>query len=62
MKKVAAQELQLAADAKVRILNDADRARSNAVAEMEIVKHVEVKIQKQLSFAAGVASLPSASA
>jgi len=57
MKKVAAQELQLAADAKVRILNDADRARSNAVAEMEIVKHVEVKIQKQLSFAAGMREL-----
>src|SRR4029077_18873519 len=43
MKKVACQELQLAADAKVIV-----------VSELQIVKHVEVKIQDEFGFAAGV--------
>src|SRR5689334_13788827 len=43
MKKVAAQKLQLAAHAKVRVL-----------VEMEIVEHIEVKVQKELGFAASV--------
>jgi len=57
MKKVAAQELQLAADAKVRILSGRDQSGGTALAKTEIVKHVEVKIQEQLGFAAGVSEL-----
>jgi len=43
VKKIAAEELQFAADAKVIV-----------VAEMEIVKHVEMKIEDELGFTAGV--------
>jgi len=43
MNKISAQVLQLAAHAKVRVL-----------VEMEIVKHAEVKIQKEFGFAAGM--------
>jgi hypothetical protein len=46
VKKVTAQELQLVADAEVRILG-----------EMQIVKHIDVKIQKEFSLAAGVHEL-----
>jgi hypothetical protein len=43
MKQIAAQELQLAADAKATVL-----------VEKQIVKHVEVKVQDELGFAATV--------
>src|SRR5260370_22196480 len=43
MKKVASQELQLAANAKAFL-----------VAELQIVKHIEVKIQNQLGFVAAM--------
>ncbi len=46
MKKVASQELQLAADAEAFL-----------VAELQIVKHIEVKIQNQLGFVAGMREL-----
>src|SRR5260370_22990286 len=46
MKKVASQELQLAANAKAFL-----------VAELQIVKHIEVKIQNQLGFVAGMREL-----
>jgi len=43
MKQIAAQELQLAADAKATVL-----------VEKQIVKYVEVKVQDELGFAASV--------
>src|SRR5258708_28885661 len=46
VKKVASQELQFAAHAKVIVL-----------AELQIVKHIEVKIQDESGFAAGMRQL-----
>ncbi len=43
VKQIASQELQLAADAEVIVL-----------VELQIVKHIEVEIQEELGFAAGV--------
>jgi hypothetical protein len=43
VKQIASQELQFAADAKVRVFT-----------EVQVVEHIEVKIQDELCFAAGV--------
>src|SRR5260370_21395754 len=46
VKQIAAQELQLAADAKAVMFT-----------ELQIVKHIEVKVQDEFRFAAGVGEL-----
>ena len=48
MKKVAAQKLQLATDAEVRVLSDPDRAGINALTKMEVVKHIRASAARTL--------------
>src|SRR6267378_3435138 len=52
VKKVASQELQLPAHAKVIVLRDPHQAGVKLLAELQILKNFEVKIQDKLGFAA----------
>jgi hypothetical protein len=59
MKKVAAQELQLATHTEVRVLRGRPdcigvNGAANILGEMEIAKHSKVKVQKEFGFAASV--------